>query len=128
MKIIRCGTEEEIMPIMDSFSPQLTGKVISIPGTPTMYDYEFLPQETINASILEELGRIYMPRLNGVLFNTAGCYDLDALETVRKWLGDGNVYAVGPLSMATREEGATNGHLLEVGDGDKASKIKAVEF
>ncbi|KAK7437859.1 hypothetical protein VKT23_018296 [Stygiomarasmius scandens] len=128
MKTIRYGTEEDILPIMGTFNPPLTGKVISIPGTPTMYDYEFLPQETINASILEELGRIYMPRLNGVLFNTASCYDLDALETVQKWLGDGNVYAVGPLSMATREEGAANGDLLEVGDGDKTSKVKGVEF
>ncbi|KAK7437858.1 hypothetical protein VKT23_018295 [Stygiomarasmius scandens] len=128
MKTIRYGTEEDIMPIMGSFNPQLTGKVISIPGTPTMYDYEFLPQESLSASILEELGRIYVPQLDGAFFTTASSYEKDALVTVNKWLGEGNVYPVGPLSMATREEGASSGDLLEVGDGDKATKMKAVEF
>ncbi|KAK7463073.1 hypothetical protein VKT23_007659 [Stygiomarasmius scandens] len=129
MKTIKYGTEEEIMPIMGSFNPRLTGKAVSILGTPIMYDYEFSPQEMIiNGSIVEELGRIYLPRLDGAFFTTASCYDLDALETVKKWLGEGKVYPVGPLSTATREEGVSSGKLLEVGDGDKASKAKAVEF
>ncbi|KAK7437855.1 hypothetical protein VKT23_018292 [Stygiomarasmius scandens] len=129
MKIIRCGTEEEIMPIMDSFNSQLTGKVISIPGTPIMYDYEFSPQEVLfKTSIVEELGRIYLSRLDGIFFTTANSYEKDALVAVNNWLGEGKVYSVGPLSMATQKEDASGGDLFEVGDGDKASKMKAVEF
>ncbi|THU79707.1 UDP-Glycosyltransferase/glycogen phosphorylase [Dendrothele bispora CBS 962.96] len=119
------------MPLMGAFSYSCTGEVVSIPGVPTMYDYEYNPQElTMNASILEEIGRVYISHFDGVLFASAASYEKDAMKTIEGWLGEGDVFPVGPLSTATQEKTTTSSRedLLKVGDGDDASQAKAVEF
>ncbi|KAK7437863.1 hypothetical protein VKT23_018300 [Stygiomarasmius scandens] len=123
MKTARYGTEEEVMPLIASFTPEHTGEAVSIPGVPTMYDYEYYPQEAaISASIFEEIGKIYLSQLEGAFFVTTSPYEQDALDTVRQWLGEGNIYPIGPLSWRKDETAP------EVAAGDEALTIAATTF
>ncbi|KAF5345928.1 hypothetical protein D9758_011456 [Tetrapyrgos nigripes] len=108
---LRYGTERELMPRMGDFLDPIVGAESSGRGIPTMYDYEFFPQELpLLASIFLESGRLYMARGEGTLVVSASSYDGAAMEAVKEWyqsLGK-VIYPVGPLSLPDRSSGQSD--------------------
>ncbi|KAF5372087.1 hypothetical protein D9758_004960 [Tetrapyrgos nigripes] len=103
---------------MNAFAHKPTGRVISIPGIPTVYDHENVPQVApISGSLVEEI---------------ASCYEKAAIEHVREnWLEKplGCVlYPIGPLSTSDSSVRAGDDP-LKVGPGEEQSpKALAIEF
>ncbi|KAF8575272.1 glycosyltransferase family 1 protein [Ramaria rubella] len=81
------------------------GKLMSIPGVPTMYDYEMMPQEV--RSVYCNLGRCNFDCLPALSFaeecdgfiSASLSYEAESLNATRSWLSETNrsLYVVGPL-------------------------------
>ncbi|KAK7472007.1 hypothetical protein VKT23_000114 [Stygiomarasmius scandens] len=102
VQLIRYATEKELMPIMSQFVEEITGKVVSAPGVPPMYDYEYYPQETpIAGTFFFDIARKYIPVANGMVVASSTAYDGESIEALKEWLGafGQDVYPVGPLSL-----------------------------
>ncbi|KAK7437849.1 hypothetical protein VKT23_018286 [Stygiomarasmius scandens] len=102
MKLIRYATEQELMPIMPRFVDEITGRVVSVPGVPPMYDYEYYPQEIpLVGNIFVEIARKYIPTTDGMFIASSSAYDGKSVEGMKEWFGarGKDIYPVGPLSL-----------------------------
>ncbi|THV01912.1 UDP-Glycosyltransferase/glycogen phosphorylase [Dendrothele bispora CBS 962.96] len=132
MKMVRNATEKEIALRAPEFAPQKNGQVVSIPGVPEMYDYEWDPQEIpIVPTFMEEVGRLYFSVCDGLLSVTGSAYEGGAIDTARRWchsLGH-DVYPIGPLLGVDDEEKEKKASSGVITVEDKTStKAQAVEF
>ncbi|KAK7464301.1 hypothetical protein VKT23_006469 [Stygiomarasmius scandens] len=102
MQLIRYGTEEEVMPILPQYIDEITGKVVSVPGLPPMYDYEYYPQEVpFVGNIFIDQARKYIPTTDGMFIASSSAYDGKCVEALKEWFGTRgkDVYPVGPLAL-----------------------------
>jgi len=140
VRLLRYGTEEEVMPTMSqvclfrlrrlievciNFNPQyieeVTGQVVTIPGVPPMYEYEYYPQEVrpicfipfdkrvfytvlqipLVGNIFVEIARKYIPTTDGIFVASSSAYDGKCVEALKEWFGTRgkDVYPVGPLAL-----------------------------
>ncbi|THV01911.1 UDP-Glycosyltransferase/glycogen phosphorylase [Dendrothele bispora CBS 962.96] len=102
MKTIKNFTMEDLQRLnaFDGHDP--TGKLVEIPGVPTMYDYEYRPQEiALKGFILEEFGRIYIPNCDGMLCVTSSTIEASAIAHWNRWFETRKraLYTIGPLTM-----------------------------
>ncbi|THU84357.1 UDP-Glycosyltransferase/glycogen phosphorylase [Dendrothele bispora CBS 962.96] len=102
VRLIRYGTEEELMPMMHQFVKEITERVVSAPGVPALYEYELYPQEIpLVGNIFLEIAPRYMTTCNGMIIASSSAYDGEALHALEKRYGTMGqvVYPVGPLSL-----------------------------
>ncbi|KAK7463059.1 hypothetical protein VKT23_007645 [Stygiomarasmius scandens] len=102
MKMIKGFTEEDKVRFGDPTLGQLTGKLVEIPGVPTMYDYEYRSQEiNVQGFFIEESGRIYIPECDGMFSVTSSAIEGEAINTWNRWFESiGQVhYPIGPLAV-----------------------------
>ncbi|KAF5368910.1 hypothetical protein D9758_003087 [Tetrapyrgos nigripes] len=123
VKTVRYGTLEDIQKLGGFNS--WTGKLLEIPGVPTMYDYEMIPQDAMilkGTSIIEENGRVYIPDCDGMFTVSTSAFDGEAMNVMNNWFDSmGHThYSIGPLTIPKAGEDAI------VGDNEKDATLDPV--
>ncbi|KAF5368908.1 hypothetical protein D9758_003081 [Tetrapyrgos nigripes] len=117
MKTIRYYSVEDL-PKIGNLNLPSTGRLLQMPGVPTMYDYEYVPQDVpliAMGSIMEEIGRMYIPEFDGMFSATTSAFEGEAMTTWNRWFESmGQVhYPIGPLST---EKAGVDGEVGKVVD------------
>ncbi|KAF8528379.1 hypothetical protein BU17DRAFT_80691 [Hysterangium stoloniferum] len=92
------------------FSPT-KGEVISIPGLPPMFDYEFSQKKSsmdqLHSGFLKK-GQRFMQICDGMVSTSSIAYERESLDAWRDWLAETNrrCYVVGPFLPPGIEHGA----------------------
>ncbi|KAF8577033.1 glycosyltransferase family 1 protein [Ramaria rubella] len=88
--------------ILDELYHSTTGKLITVPGLPPMYDYEWSPQEPrvgLPKGLLLDSSYVFSRECDGFVAVSSPVYEAESLDAMRTWLAETNraLYAVGPL-------------------------------
>ncbi|THU84356.1 UDP-Glycosyltransferase/glycogen phosphorylase [Dendrothele bispora CBS 962.96] len=116
VQTLRYGTEEDVMALQSQLGEPVTDEVISFPGVPPMYGYEYYPQGIpISGNIFIETGRKYMTSCNGMILASSSAYEgksIDVLKERFTSLGQA-IYTVGPLSLPDPPSGEKGKQVVE---------------
>lgn len=96
------------------------GQVLSLPGLPPMYDYEFYPQESFvpialyAAPVFAKLPQ-FLNECDGIIQNATPVLDKPAIDTIQTWLSGKPIFNIGPLDFPLFEKpGDTSSGGVEV--------------
>ncbi|KAF8583172.1 glycosyltransferase family 1 protein [Ramaria rubella] len=88
--------------ILEELYRPATGNLITVPGLPPMYDYEWSPQEPrkdLPRGLILDLSCIFARECDGFVAVSSPVYEAGSLNAMRAWFAETNrpFYAVGPL-------------------------------
>ncbi|PAV16812.1 UDP-Glycosyltransferase glycogen phosphorylase [Pyrrhoderma noxium] len=85
------------------------GELLSLPGLPPMYDYEFHPQETsvpialYAAPLFAKLPQL-LNECDGIIQNANPTIDKHAIDALHNWLSNKPIFNIGPLDFPLFEK------------------------
>ncbi|KAF8528441.1 hypothetical protein BU17DRAFT_80798 [Hysterangium stoloniferum] len=87
------ATGRPVLEIEQEFFSPSKGEVISIPGLPPMFDYEFAHKTASKDQFHNELlkkGQRFMPLCDGMISTSSIAYEKESLDAWRDWLAETN--------------------------------------